>query len=67
MWSDVRKEEYGCSKNDTLVTSYPEGHLNVLAAPYLHLFIVASDLVEIFFRDGEEAASKRGSPAEEIC
>lgn len=67
MRADTSREQYGCSKNDSLVTSYPERHLNVLTAPYLHLFIVASDLVEIVFRDGEETASKCGSPVEEFC
>lgn len=43
---------------------YPKGHLDVLASPDFHVFIIAANLVEIIFRDGEEAASKRGRPAQ---
>lgn len=46
--------------------SYPEGHLNVLAAPYFHVLVIAADLVEIVFRDGEKAASECGRPADKF-
>lgn len=49
---------------ESQVMTYPKGHLNVLAAPYFHVFIIAADLVEIIFRDGEKATSERGRPAE---
>lgn len=45
-------------------TAHPKGHLDVLAAPYFHVFVIAANLVEIIFRDGEEATSKRGRPAQ---
>lgn len=45
-------------------TPYPKGHLDVLAAPYFHVLVIAANLVEIIFRDGEEATSKRGRPAQ---
>lgn len=54
-------------QNGSLVTSYPEWHFDVLTAPYFHFFIVASNMVEIFFRDGEETTSKCGSPIEKFC
>lgn len=45
-------------------TPYPKGHLDVLAAPYFHVLVIAANLVEIIFQDGEEATSKRGRPAQ---
>lgn len=46
--------------------SYPEGHLNVLAAPYFHVLVIAADLVEIVFRDGEKATGECGRPADKF-
>lgn len=51
-------------QNDSFVKSYPEWHFNVLTTPYFHFLIIASNMVEIFFRDGEQTTSKRGSPTE---
>lgn len=45
--------------------SYPERHLNVLAAPDFHLLVVAPNVVEVFFRDRKEATGKCGRPEEE--
>lgn len=44
--------------------SYPKGHLNVLATPYFHVLVIAADLVEVVFRDGEKATSECGRPAD---
>lgn len=30
-------------------TPYPKGHLDVLAAPYFHVLVIAANLVEIIF------------------
>lgn len=54
-------------QSDSWVMSYPKWHFNVLTAPYFHFFIIAANMVEIFFRDGEETTSKRGSPIEKFC
>lgn len=53
--------------NDSLVIPYPKGHFDILPTPDFHFFIIASDTVEIFFGDGEEPTSKRGSPVDAFC
>jgi hypothetical protein len=39
---------------------YPETHLEVLAAPDVHPFVVRAELVEVLLVDGEEAAGHGG-------
>lgn len=37
----------------------PEGHLQVLATPDVHSFVVGADLVEVGTGDGEQTAGHR--------
>ena len=40
--------------------TYPKGHLDVLAAPYVHALVVGAHFVEVGAIDGEQAASHGG-------
>lgn len=42
--------------------TYPERHLQVLAAPDVHAFVVAARLPEVLSIDGEQAARHRRRP-----
>lgn len=41
------------AKEKKTITRYPEAHLKVFAAPYVHALVVGADLVEVVAVDGE--------------
>lgn len=58
------KHLHGCLQGGKRRDTYPKGHFNILTTPDFHFFIIASNVVEIFFWDGEEATSEGGGPTE---
>ena len=55
-----RRRWSGVTDGDGL--AYPKRHLEVLAAPDLHLLVVGADLPEVLPVHGEEAARHGGGP-----
>lgn len=58
------KRKQAVPQNGSWLTPYPKWHFNILPSPDFHFFIIASNLIEIFFRYGEEPTCKRRSPVD---